>query len=208
MSREAGSSLELIAERDGDGDRPYQKSPDSELEVGVCPVAEPLMLSSHPHTTRTDPLILVTSQRDITQRTATTTGTQRDLDVGGRKMNVDVKREGEFDWVLSHPSVETDLGTAPVGMFCVSYSAPTWIDFINHLNQEKLVGRVLQLMGHLYATKKCRAIYFEGDSDFETQAEEASRTCMWQELSVGPQAHSYNRVSATHDPLRRGDRQG
>lgn len=40
----------------------------------------------------------------------------------------------------------------------------TWVDFLNHFNMSSYTQRVVESMGNLYATKSCRALYFENSS--------------------------------------------
>jgi len=116
------------------------------------------------------------------------------LEVGGRCIGVDIVPVHEIEIVLSHrwsPLVETEFGPVPAPMLEASYPKRTWVDILNHFNDENQCLRVLHEMGALYASKVCRALFFE-DPDFAVQAESCARAWMWQELSLGPQQHNYH----------------
>lgn len=86
------------------------------------------------------------------------------LRVGTYIMKLEVLPADGFDVVLSHrwnPCLTTTRGPVPEPMLQTSYPTPTWVDFLNQFNIKKFAGRVVFGMGELYATKKCRAIYFE-----------------------------------------------
>lgn len=134
------------------------------------------------------------------------------LHIADRYISLDVLNSNDFNCVLSHrwhPTVSSTFGTFPLPFADASFPEPTWVDVINHFNCEEHVKRVLSGMGKLYATKACRALYFEGNTDFATQLEAATRAWMWQELSLGPQKHEYNSQMAVwlHHAVVFGDQE-
>eukprot|EP00286_Rhodomonas_abbreviata_P013901 CAMPEP_0181338044 /NCGR_PEP_ID=MMETSP1101-20121128/28409_1 /TAXON_ID=46948 /ORGANISM="Rhodomonas abbreviata, Strain Caron Lab Isolate" /LENGTH=485 /DNA_ID=CAMNT_0023448713 /DNA_START=428 /DNA_END=1885 /DNA_ORIENTATION=- len=108
-------------------------------------------------------------------------------------VTVSFKTRDEIVQVLSHrwgATVTVNGKDFPTEFLSKQYDCLTWVDALSHLNDPALVQQTLSVMGEIYATKPCRALYFE--ETLQNAWDAIVRGWMWQELVPGPQMHRYS----------------